>query len=70
MRAWDIAERVFPLLAIIAFFILWEIACTVFQVPVFILPKPSEFLGDLIKRWPAMVSVASDVIVLLLHGIY
>ena len=55
MRPWDIAERVFPLLAIIAFFILWEIACTVFQVPVFILPKPSEFLGDLIKRWPAIL---------------
>ncbi|HET7805096.1 MAG TPA: ABC transporter permease, partial [Pseudolabrys sp.] len=55
MRAWDVAERVFPLLAIVAFFILWEIACTVFQVPVFILPKPSEFLGDLIRRWPAIL---------------
>jgi len=48
-------DRTFPLLAIILFFVLWEIACRVFKVPVFILPKPSEFLGVLIEKWPAIL---------------
>ena len=55
MRLSEIAERTFPLLAIVLFFVLWEVACIVFQIPVFILPKPSEFLGVLIRRWPAIL---------------
>ena len=47
--------HVFPLLAIILFFVVWEIVCRVFSVPVFILPKPSEFLGVLITKWPAIL---------------
>src|SRR5690348_3445842 len=48
-------DHVFPLLAIILFFVVWEIVCRVFSVPVFILPKPSEFLGVLITKWPAIL---------------
>ena len=44
-----IVERTFPLLAIIAFFVVWEVACRAFDVPVFILPKPSEF-GQVCSR--------------------
>jgi len=42
-----IVERTFPVLAIVAFFLVWEAACRMFDVPVFILPKPSEFLAVL-----------------------
>ena len=31
MRLSEIAERTFPLLAIVLFFVLWEVACIVFQ---------------------------------------
>ena len=50
-----IVERTFPLLAIVAFFLVWEAACRVFDVPVFILPKPSEFLAVLFARWRAIM---------------
>ena len=48
-------DKVFPALAIVLFFVVWEIVCRVFNVPVFILPKPSEFLGVLIAKWPAIL---------------
>jgi len=50
-----IVERTFPVLAIVAFFLVWEAACRMFDVPVFILPKPSEFLAVLFARWRAIM---------------
>ncbi|RAI43123.1 ABC transporter permease [Rhodoplanes roseus] len=38
----EIIERAMPWIAVVLLFVVWEIACTVFAVPEFILPKPSQ----------------------------
>src|SRR5579862_6696515 len=63
-------DRTFPLLAIVLFFVLWEVACRVFKVPVFILPKPSEFLSVLVTKWPAILPNAIQTLYTTIVGFF
>lgn len=45
------AKSVFPILFPIAIFILWEAVCRAFNVSVYVLPMPSQFIGALIENW-------------------
>jgi NitT/TauT family transport system permease protein len=44
-----------PLLVGVAMVLAWEIACQVFQVPVFLFPKPSDIGRTLASEWPSLV---------------
>ena len=44
-----------PLLVGMAMVAMWEIACRVFQVPVFLFPKPSDIGLKLASEWPSLI---------------
>lgn len=43
-----------PILVIVGSFLVWEIACRVFGVSSFVLPKPSEIVVAMVRRFPAL----------------
>jgi len=43
-----------PWLTAVSFFLLWELACRAFHIPVFILPAPTEAVAALVEFWPAI----------------
>src|SRR5215211_7233079 len=43
-----------PWLSTIAFFLIWELGCRLFDVPTFILPTPSQAVTELIQFWPGI----------------
>src|SRR5215212_6977673 len=45
--------RTLPWIASLALLLVWEIGCSVFQVPEFVLPKPTVIIGALREwAWP------------------
>ena len=44
-----------PLLVGVAMVLIWEIACGVFEVPVFLFPKPSDIALKLASEWPSLL---------------
>lgn len=44
-------EKIIPWAAVIGMFVLWEVVCVVFSVPVFILPRPSVVAETLFRLW-------------------
>jgi NitT/TauT family transport system permease protein len=44
-----------PLLVGVVMVLLWEIACRVFHVPVFLFPKPSDIGHTLASEWPSLI---------------
>jgi NitT/TauT family transport system permease protein len=44
-----------PLLVGVVMVLLWEIACRVFHVPVFLFPKPSDIGLTLASEWPSLI---------------
>jgi NitT/TauT family transport system permease protein len=48
-------RRASPFLMTIGLFVFWEIGCRAFDVPVYVLPKPSEFLPLLFTRTGALL---------------
>ncbi len=44
-------EKVIPWAVIVGMFVLWEVVCIVFDVPVFILPRPSVVTETLFRLW-------------------
>ena len=40
-----------PLGMALLFFVLWELACVIFKIPNFILPRPSETIAEIFKEW-------------------
>lgn len=49
-------EKLLPWLITIGFFLLWELACIVFSVDRFILPRPSEIAVQLIAQHQALLT--------------
>ncbi|WP_157961556.1 ABC transporter permease [Acuticoccus kandeliae] len=48
----------YPVLAIAALLGLWEAVIRIFDVPVWLVPKPSDFLGRFFTEFPALASAA------------
>jgi NitT/TauT family transport system permease protein len=67
-----IAARLAPLLApwalIAAILIVWQIACRLTRVPVFLLPAPSDIGAALAAGWPALVRAALNTLVMSLEA--
>lgn len=57
-----------PLLAILAFFLLWELACRVLRIPPFILPTPSASVAALVQYAPAVRGHALQTLTTTLIG--
>lgn len=49
-----VLTRLLPWLITLGFFVLWELACVVFKVDRFILPRPSEVAVQLVAQWQAI----------------
>ena len=43
-----------PWIATVGLFVVWELACRLFDVPEFVLPAPSKAIAALIQYWPAI----------------
>ena len=57
-----------PWLSTIAFFLIWEIGCRLFDVPTFILPTPSQAVAALIQFWPGIWPNALHTLITTLIG--
>jgi NitT/TauT family transport system permease protein len=44
-----------PVLVGILMVVLWEVFCRLYQVPVFLFPKPSDVAETLVAEWPSLV---------------
>ena len=44
-----------PLVVGVVMILIWEIACRVFHVPVFLFPKPSDIARTLASEWPGLM---------------
>lgn len=51
-------ENALPWLVIAGMFLVWEIACRAFDVPVFILPAPSVIAESMVKWWSPLLANA------------
>ncbi len=51
-------ENALPWLVIAGMFLVWEIACRAFDIPVFILPAPSVIAESMVKWWSPLLSNA------------
>ena len=45
-----------PLAVGVAVVLIWELACRIANIPVFLLPKPSDIAGKLANDWPDLLS--------------
>jgi NitT/TauT family transport system permease protein len=61
-------ERAVPWLASFALLLLWEIGCTLFNVPEFVLPKPTVIAGALVQYAGAIWFHASHTLVTTVLG--
>src|SRR5512140_1091602 len=57
-----------PWIAALLLFASWEAFCRVFNVPVFLLPKPSESIAALIDLWPGIWPNAAQTLATTLVG--
>ena len=57
-----------PWLSTVAFFLIWELGCRLFDVPTFILPAPSQAVAALIQYWPGIWPNALHTLITTLIG--
>ncbi|NLS07269.1 ABC transporter permease [Rhizobium sp. P32RR-XVIII] len=50
----NVSKKFSPVLITVGFFLFWEIACVVFQIDRFILPRPSEVAVELVSQFQAL----------------
>ncbi len=68
MRLRKVLFEASPWLTAASFFLIWELACRIFRVPVFVLPPPSEAVAALVEFWPAIWLNASHTLFTTLLG--
>lgn len=45
-----------PTVLLVAIFLLWELATSVFKVPTYLIPSPQQVFGQLVQQWPRLLS--------------
>ena len=63
-----LTEHATPVVAVLLFFAVWELACRLFSIPVFILPAPSDAIRELIRLWPGIWPNALHTLLVTLVG--
>ena len=59
-----LVEIAAPLGLIAVLLLVWQVACTVLNVPAYFLPKPTEVATALIARWPVLLQSAWNTFVM------
>src|SRR5947209_18825044 len=68
MTPTQVRKQLTPIISTFALFVVWEGACWAFQIPTFILPRPTEALAALIENWPGIWPNALHTLVTTLIG--
>jgi NitT/TauT family transport system permease protein len=61
-------EKLASAALIVGVFVVWELACLVFGISEFVLPRPSQIVMVLIERWPALMPHAVQTLYTTLVG--
>ena len=61
-------EHLMPWMFIAATLVIWELACLVFRIPVFLLPRPTVVAGALIKQFSAIMDNSLQTLLITLVG--
>ncbi|EWY42585.1 ABC transporter permease [Skermanella stibiiresistens SB22] len=61
-------EKIASAALIVGVFIVWEIACLVFGISEFVLPRPTQIIFTLVDRWPALMPHAVQTLYTTLVG--
>ena len=54
MTGLQLRKQLTPFISTLLLFVVWEAACWAFEIPTFILPKPTESLAALVENWPGI----------------
>jgi NitT/TauT family transport system permease protein len=65
-KAWLIKSL--PWLVIVGFFVLWELACLVLRIDVFILPAPTKVFASLVQYWAPIADHSFQTLITTLLG--
>lgn len=57
-----------PLLAVAVILVAWEAAARIFEVPVWLVPKPSDFLARILLDWPLLARNAAATSLTIVMG--
>jgi len=68
MTRTQVRKQFTPIVSTLALFVVWEAACWAFQIPTFILPRPTEALAALIDNWPGIWPNALHTLITTLIG--
>jgi NitT/TauT family transport system permease protein len=68
MTPTQVRKQLTPIVSTLALFVVWEAACWAFQIPTFILPRPTEALAALIENWPGIWPNALHTLITTLIG--
>ena len=68
MTRTQVRKQFTPIVSTLALFVVWEAACWAFQIPTFILPRPTEALAALIENWPGIWPNALHTLITTLIG--
>ena len=63
-----LGKQLTPVISTLLLFVVWETVCWAFQIPTFILPKPTELIMALIQNWSAIWPNALHTLVTTLIG--
>lgn len=61
-------EKLASAALIVGVFVVWELACLVFGISEFVLPRPSQIVMVLVERWPALMPHAVQTLYTTLVG--
>jgi NitT/TauT family transport system permease protein len=61
-------EKIASAALIVGVFVVWEIACLVFGISEFVLPRPTQIIFTLVDRWPALMPHAVQTLYTTLVG--
>ncbi len=63
-----VVEKLLPWVVVISLFLIWEVACRLFAVPVFILPPPSRVFQSIIQWWDPIVDNSAQTLMTTVIG--
>jgi NitT/TauT family transport system permease protein len=61
-------KQLTPFVSTLLLFVVWEAVCRLFQIPTFILPRPTETIAALVQNWPGIWPNAAHTLVTTLIG--
>ena len=61
-------RKLTPFISTLLLFVVWEAVCRLFQIPTFILPRPTEAIAALVQNWSGIWPNAAHTLVTTLIG--